>query len=134
MPRKLERPHERHESQLLIQHAFELARTLGIHQLLAQTDECQDIEMIAGLLSAERIIWGMKDHATFTEVKATHDVVVHIPETSLTQMSQMRLTLFLAVLNSDVELNERLVCLAKIAGSSHLDTLFITNLRMFVYL
>jgi DNA integrity scanning protein DisA with diadenylate cyclase activity len=129
MTRKPERPRERHESQLLIQHAFELARTLSIHQLLVQTDEPQDIEMIVGMRSAERIIWGMKDHAVFAEMQATHDVVVYVPETSLTPMSQMRLTLFLAVLNSNMGLNERLICLAKIAGSPHLDTLFITNLR-----
>jgi diadenylate cyclase len=129
MALKPETQRERRESQLLVQYAFELARTLGIHRLLVQTDATRDIEMIAALRSAERIIWGIKGHTACPGVEATQDAVVYVPETSLTQMSQVRLTLFLAVLNTDIGLNERLVCLAKVAGSSHLDTLLVTNLR-----
>jgi DNA integrity scanning protein DisA with diadenylate cyclase activity len=123
-----ERP-ERHESQLLIQYAFELARTLTIQQLLVQTDENLDIQRVTTLRSTERIIWGIKGQTVCPEAQAAQDIAVYVPESPLTQMSQVRLTLFLAVLNTDMGLNERLVCLAKTAGSAHLDTLFITNLR-----
>lgn len=123
------RQRERYESQLLVQYAFELASTLSIDRLLVQTDEPQDVQMVLDVRSAERIIWGIQGHLSSLGVPAGNDVAVYVPDTYLKQMSQVRLTLFLAVLNTDMGLHERLVCLVKVAGSSHLDTLFITNLR-----
>jgi DNA integrity scanning protein DisA with diadenylate cyclase activity len=124
------KPQARHgyrEAQLLVQSAYELARTLGIKRLLVQADERRDIQTIATCRGAEDLIWVTRGRVALPLVDKHQDVVVRIPETPLTRASQVRISLFLALLNTSVELNERLVCLYAVAGSKHFDTLLITT-------
>jgi hypothetical protein len=88
-----------------------------------QADERRDIQTIATHRQAETIIWVTRYRVELPLVQQHHDVVVRIPETPLTRTSQVRISLFLSLLNTGVELREHLVCLYAVAGSKHLDTL-----------
>jgi DNA integrity scanning protein DisA with diadenylate cyclase activity len=125
-----QKPQTRHgyrEAQLLVQSAYSLARALGIRRILVQADERRDIQTIATYRQAETIIWVTRDRVELPLVDQHHDVVIRIPETPLTRTSQVRISLFLSLLNTGVELKERLVCLYAVAGSKHLDTLLTTT-------
>lgn len=115
------------EAQLLVQSAYSLARALGISRILVQADKRRDIQTIATHREAEAVIWVTRGRVELPLLEKRHDVVVRIPETPLTRTSQVRISLFLSLLNTSVELSERLVCLYAVAGSKHLDTLLVTT-------
>jgi len=79
------------------------------------------------LRGSESIIWATLGQVDLL-LKAEHkDFIVSIPEPSLNRISRLRMSLFLALLNTDVELDEHLTCLYDISGSAHVDTLTITT-------
>ncbi len=118
---------ESRESRKLVKAAFELARSLDITKLLVQADLLRDVRLVEKHRDTEGIIWLSKGSIDLPSRGPTH-VVIDIPETSsLGRMSQIKIGLFLAVLNGYVELEESVLCLSGVAGSERLDTLLIAN-------
>jgi len=116
------------ESRTLVETAFELARSLDITALLVQADELQDVRLIEKLRQSEKVVW--LTHSTdFQGAKESADLVISLPETTLTRISQMKIGLLLAALNEQIELDASVVCLSGVAGSKRLDTLLIANPR-----
>jgi DNA integrity scanning protein DisA with diadenylate cyclase activity len=121
--------HENPEINLLMKSAFELAQALQINRLLIQVDHDRDTQMMDALRGSERIIWATRGPIDLLLNAEHNDFIVRIPEPALTRISQLRMSLFLALLNTDVELDEPLICLYDISGSAHVDTLTITTPR-----
>lgn len=117
------------ESRLVVKAAFELARSLSINRVIVQADELLDVHVVENFRDTEAIIWLTRKHGDELHTDRCEDAVIRIPDTNVSRMSQMKLGLFLAVLNRRVELNESIVCLSGVAGSERLDTLMVTNPR-----
>ena len=119
---------ENTESRTLVHSAFDVARSLDIGTLIVQADELRDIRLVSKLRQSEHVIW-LTRHETKLSLTASSDAVLRLPETTLTRMSQLKVGLLLAVMNSHVEMDESVVCLSGVAGSERLDTLMIANAR-----
>lgn len=120
---------ENTESRALVNHAFHLARSLGIGKVVVQADELRDIRFVDQHREKERIIWLTRNDVELPLPEKWTDVVLHLPETSLTRMSQLEIGLLLAVMNQHIELDESILCLSGVAGSKRLDTLLIANAK-----
>jgi DNA integrity scanning protein DisA with diadenylate cyclase activity len=115
------------ESKLIVEHAFGLARSLGISKLFVQADELRDIRVIEGLRETERVVWLTRGDGELPLAEKRKDRIVTIPDIALTRMSQLKIGLLLAVLSGHVELDETVLCLSGVAGSERLDMMLITN-------
>jgi hypothetical protein len=127
MAKREEPGRENRESRLLVQHAFELARSLDVTKLLVLANEFRDVRAIEKHREAESIIWLARGPARLPDPLDDDDAVVCIPEVSLTRMSQVRVGLFMATLNGHIGLDESVLCLSGVAGSERLDTLLVAN-------
>ena len=120
---------ESDESWVLVKHAFEMARALDIQTLLVQADGLRDVGNIERLRGDERIIWICsetgKEQTRVSVVRP--DVAVTIPETASARLSQIKLALFVALLEDHLEVTESILCLSGVVGSSRLDTLLVVN-------
>lgn len=117
------------ESRTLVRSGFDVARSLGINKVIVQADELRDIRIVSKLRESERLIWLTRSGDDLPLSTDTEDIVLHLPETSMTRMSQLKVGLLVAVMNNHVELDESVVCLSGVAGSKRLDTLLIANSR-----
>ena len=118
---------ESRESRELVKAAFDLARSLEISKLLVQADSLRDVRLVERRRHEESIIWLSKGSVELPSSKSAH-AVIDIPETSsLSRMSQIKIGLFLAVLNGYLGLEESVLCLSGVAGTERLDTLLIAN-------
>jgi hypothetical protein len=79
---------EDHEARKLLQAAFELARELGISRLLVQADELRDVRSIETLRASEQIIWLTTGDSESSIPRQSRDVMVRIPRTRLSRVSQ----------------------------------------------
>jgi DNA integrity scanning protein DisA with diadenylate cyclase activity len=118
---------ESKESRELVNAAFDLARSLAITKLLVQANTVRDVRLVEKRRQKENIIWLSKGSIDLASRDLAHRVI-DIPETSsLSRMSQIKIGLFLAVLNGYLELEESILCLSGVAGTERLDTLLIAN-------
>ena len=117
------------ESRALVRAAFELARSLNVSKLLVQTDELRDIALVDLLRESEQLIWLIRGSIELPLAGRSSDVILHMPETRLTQMSQLKIALLLLVMNKQVDLDDSVICLSGVAGSERLDALLIANAR-----
>ena len=115
------------ESRTLVHSAFDVARSLQIATLIVQADELRDIRLVGRLRESEHVIWLTRHEADLPIAISSNDAVLRLPEATLTRMSQLKVGLLLAVMNSLVDLDESVVCLSGVAGSERLDTLLIAN-------
>ena len=115
------------ESRTLVHSAFDVARSLQIATLIVQADELRDIRLVGRLRESEHVIWLTRHEADLPIAISSNDAVLRLPEATLTRMSQLKVGLLLAVMNSLVDLDESVVCLSGVAGSDRLDTLLIAN-------
>ncbi len=118
---------ENEESRALVEFAFGLARKLAISKLLVQADELVDVRIVERLREKEAIIWLARKTKIVEKARRGHDIVIEIPETGLTRMSQLNIGLFRAFLGKRISADERVVCLSGVAESNRLDTLVIAN-------
>jgi DNA integrity scanning protein DisA with diadenylate cyclase activity len=125
---KQEARRENFESQHLIQAGFELAQAIDIKTLIVQADELRDVRLIEKLRGPERIIW-LTRSTEIAETNPARDVLLNIPDTTLTRISQIKIGLLLAVFNRQVGLDESVICLSGVAGSRRLDTILVMNPR-----
>jgi DNA integrity scanning protein DisA with diadenylate cyclase activity len=117
------------ESRELVKTAFDLARSLDITKLLVQADVLSDVRLVEKRRDNESIIWLCKGSIDLASRNSNYRVI-DIPESSsLTRMSQIKIGLFLAVLNGYLGLDESVICLSGVAGTKRLDTLLIANPR-----
>lgn len=107
--------------------AFALARSLGIKTLLVQAGEIDDVLLVKGLRVDERVIWIARDAKHIPHFDRTRDVVLDMPDVALNRLSQLNLALFLAALNRQFGLEERVLGLSGVSGSKRLDTLIIAK-------
>jgi pyruvate kinase len=98
-------PTENVESKTLVHSAFDVARSLQVAKLIVQADELQDIRLVSKLRESEKVIWLTRHEAELPIVTSSNDAILHLPETTLTRMSQLKVGLLLAVMNSHVELD-----------------------------
>lgn len=115
------------ESRTLVHSAFDVARSLQITTLIVQADELRDIRLVGRLRESEHVIWLTRHEADLPIAISSIDAVLRLPEATLTRMSQLKVGLLLAVMNSLVNLDESVVCVSGVAGSKRLDTLLIAN-------
>lgn len=125
-PRALDRDEE-HESRTLVQHAFAVARSLGIHTLLVQAHTIPERRMVEALRETERVIWVAGGRPQRRAATRSGDLTIALPGVALTRLSQLNLVVFLAVLNRHIDTEERVLVLSGVAGSRRLDTLVIVK-------
>lgn len=127
MAQKKSAQQENTESRQLVEAAFELARSLQIEKLLVQADEVRDIRRVEKLRDSEQLVWLTRKSDELPVADTSDDIVIQIPDVTLTRMSQIKVGLLLASLNGSIELDESILCLSGVAGSERLDTLLIAN-------
>ena len=120
---------EKLESGALVHAAFELARSLNISKLVVQADELRHIRLVNQLRGSEQVIWLTRGAVELSLARKSRDVVLHLPETKLTRISQLKVALLLSVMNKQIDLDDSVICLSGVAGSERLDTLLIANVR-----
>ena len=130
--KKIKRTSENVESRTLVRTAFDVARSLDVATIVVQADELRDIRCVAQLRDTERdtnqIIWLTRRDKLPLD-NDSGDVVLSLPDTTLTRMSQLKMGLLLAVMNEHIDLDETVICLSGVVGSERLDTLLIANAR-----
>lgn len=119
---------EPRESRLLVQHAFHLARQLGITKIMVLAEALTDQRLIAKEQTAETIIWLSLNHPMNSEPENSR-YVIELPQEALSRADQFQIGLLLAVLQDLVAVDETVLCLTGLAGSLRLDNLLITNLK-----
>lgn len=119
---------EQREARLLVRSAFALAHELGIGAVLIQADEMSDVRLIQKMETANRLIWLVQSE-DFVPPKDLpgKQIVLPIPDTGLSRMSQIKMGLFLAIFNGYIEIEESVLCVCGVAGSERLDTILIAN-------
>lgn len=75
------------ESRTLVRSGFDVARSLGINKVIVQADELRDIRIVSKLRESERLIWLTRSGDDLPLSTDTEDIVLHLPETSMTRMS-----------------------------------------------
>ena len=115
------------ETSLLTKAGFDLARSMHIERLLVQADELSDIRLVEKLREQERILWVTRSPDPIPGMDRDKDITVEIPDADLNRMSQLRLALFLSVLNGHLTLDETILCLTGPSGAGRLDMMLITN-------
>lgn len=122
-----ELPQNVERTDALVTQGFALARSLGVRRILVQADELSDIRLIERVRESEALIWVTRHSALPIGADSDTDIVVPIPDRALNRLSRVHLAFLLAVLNGLIDRSETVLCLSGIAGSGHLDTLFISN-------
>jgi hypothetical protein len=97
--RSTEGTSENLESRALVRASFELARSLRVTKLLVQADELRELHLVDRLRESEQVIWLTRIPVEPPLADGSNDAVLHLPETRLTQMSQLRIALLPAVRN-----------------------------------
>jgi DNA integrity scanning protein DisA with diadenylate cyclase activity len=113
---------------MFLEHAFALARSLGIETIVVLASEVARRRLVLTHRETEKIIWLTREESDDPPVSST-DALVRIPAVTVTRMSQLTIGLFLAVLSGELDLDERVLCLSGIAKSNLLDLLLITSPR-----
>lgn len=116
------------ESHLLVHSAFELARSLGIPNMLVLADLLTDRRAVEQAREDEAVIWLTRsdDREDYPEIPKDDPIIV-LPPTALERLDQVKLGLTLAVLQRHVKVDASVVCLTGVAGSKRLDMLAIIN-------
>lgn len=119
---------EVYESHLLVESAFDLARRLGIPNMLVLADLLTDRRTIERAREEEAVIWltHSSSRDDYPEIPK-HDPCVTLPPTAPDRLDQVKLGLTLAVLQRHVAVDASVVCLTGVAGSKRLDMLVIIN-------
>lgn len=114
------------ESRALVRNAFDLARSLRISTILVQVEKPMVSRWVDRARDSENVLWLVRDPELDLELRQG-DARVVIPGTGLTRLSQLKIALFRAVLDERVSLDESVICLTGVSGSTRLDTLLIAN-------
>ncbi len=122
---------ETKESLVLVESCFYLARSLSIKTLLVLADAVADIRVIDERQEAEDIIWLTRNlddlKGSLGSGSKGGNYFLELPHSKMTPLGQVHIGLFLSVLKGYVELNQTVVCLTGVAGSSRLDMLLLAN-------
>ena len=81
---------------VLVTHAFGLARSLGVQRILVQADEMNDIRLIERMRGSESLVWVMRQSALPEGANANTDIVIALPDGTLNRLSRVHLALLLA--------------------------------------
>lgn len=116
------------ESHVLVGSAFDLARSLGIPNMLVLADLLTDRREVERAREKEAVIWLTRGgtREDYPEIPKG-DPSIALPPTALGRLDQVRLGLTLAVLERHVAVDASVVCLTGVAGSKRLDMLAIIN-------
>lgn len=121
-------PSKASESHILVASAFDLARNLGIPNILVLADLLTDRRLVDRVREAETVLWltrtGERDG--YPEIPKD-DPCIALPPTALDRLDQVKLGLTLAVLQRHVKVDSSVVCLTGVAGSKRLDMLVVIN-------
>ncbi len=118
---------EKQETESLFEHAFAICRDLQIHRLLIQLNKNSDFMNIAKRRNEERIAWVTMDDHVLPPEFVKSDILIHVPKSPLTRISQLRVGLFLSVTQGFMEPEKSVVALSGEYASGRLDTLMILN-------
>ncbi|MGB3212531.1 MAG: diadenylate cyclase [Desulforhopalus sp.] len=121
-------PSENRESQVLVNHCFDLARQLTITKILVFAESVLDQRYILENKGQEKIILLTKNKARIREEFLPHCSVISLPGQDLSRSDQFQLGLLIAVLYDMVDYDETVLCMTGLVGSLRLDNLLITNL------
>lgn len=117
------------QTQLLVRHAFGLARSLRVGTVLVMADGLRGARAVEDVRGSERLVWLTSEPGPDGGRSRRNDRVIHIPDTPLTRLSQIYLGLFLAVVTGKVGVDETVICISGMAGRQRLDTLLVATPR-----
>ena len=116
-------------SLMLAKCAFQLARSLDVHQVMVQASEIRNAQWFEFIRDIHDIIWLTRSPRR-CDINVRHgDHILELPKAAFTRENQLKVGLLLAVLNGVVDVDENIVCLSGLADSGTMDTLFVANPR-----
>lgn len=126
MTSRLAGEREDEERRELLESTFALARRLGVRTLLVHAHTVREVRMVERLRERERIVWVAR-RPRRSPAGRRGDATIAIPETALSRLSQLNLTVFLAALHRHIDIDERVLVLSGVSGSRRLDTLVVVK-------
>lgn len=117
------------ETEALVEAAFAFARKLGIRKIVVQASGSLYSRHIERQRKQEEIVWLVSRAEDLSFLGEKGSQVVSMPDTNLSRMSLFKLGLMMAVLNGNIAIDERVVCLSGLGRTGRLDTLFVTSPR-----
>ena len=116
-------------SLMLAKCAFQLARSLGVNQVMVQASEIRNAQRFEFIRDTQEVIWLTRSPRRCDINVRFGDHVLELPQAAFTRENQLKVGMLLAVLNGIVDIDENVVCLSGIADSGTMDTLFVANPR-----
>ena len=120
-----ETPTEYAETRLLVEHGFELARSLGITKVLVHAELVSDQRLVEKHREEEILIWITASNPP--EKPGSHEFFVEVPGENTNPISQVTLGIIMGIFRGVVQPSESVICLTGLAGSKRLDNLLIVN-------
>ncbi len=116
-------------SSMLAKCAFQLARSLGVSQVMVQASEIRSAKRFEAIRDNQEIIWLTRSPRRCDINVRFGDHVLELPQAAFTRENQLKVGMLLAVLNGIVDIDDNVVCLSGMADSGTMDTLFVANPR-----
>ena len=106
-----------------------MARAMELNTLLVQADLLLDVRTVESRRENESIIWLTRREETLRANLPKGDRFLQLPDSQMTSLAQVSLGLFLCVLNGYVKIDQTVICLSGVAGSTRLDMMMLANPR-----
>lgn len=118
---------EASESHVLVNSAFDLARNLGVPNMLVLADLLDDRRAVARARKDESVIWLIRENREDYPDIPNKDACIALPATAMGRFDQVKLGMTLAVLREQIAVDTSVVCVTGLAGSKRLDMVVIIN-------
>lgn len=128
MPNHQNTTRRRTDAKPFVEHAFLLARSLGVTTLVVLANEPKASALIGSIRGTERIIWVARSGSK-QPVQDSDDSLIEIPDSNLSRMGQIKVGLYVATLQGHVGLDDRVLCISGEARTRRLDMLLLTQPR-----
>jgi DNA integrity scanning protein DisA with diadenylate cyclase activity len=115
------------ETRHLIEQAFALARSLNITKLLVKASGASVVHLVEKARRTEKVIWFGQREGDIQLPKEDHKLLVDIPSTYYTQLSEIKMAMFLAVVQDYVETQEVIICLTGVPKSRWLNMILLNK-------
>jgi len=117
-------------NETVLRHAWQMARDCDARAIVVCADVFRSpAELRVHFLKdlSVRTIVVARDVRPFEDVAGDCVEVIQAPDVGLTRMEQIKMAILLGISRRVLSHGERVVCLSGVAGSNHVDTVFLTK-------
>jgi len=115
---------------LMLSAARDLAKQLDVRAVLVYADafaDCQSLSDFVGCLEHTEVVLATRDPSSCDAEERPGVSVIGVPDVRLSRVGQVKAALLLAVSRQLIRQGDHVLCLAGVAGSGVLDSLFVTT-------